>query len=63
MKYPKEPKQFIERGLAKHLILKGLTFNAENTNDPVVIRPIKIDELVDAVVEYIEGRTLPKRFM
>jgi len=51
----------IDKGLAKHLILKGLTFNAENPADPVVLRPVKVDELIDAVVEYIERGDLPSR--
>jgi hypothetical protein len=58
MKHEKEP---MTRGLAKHLILKGLTFNAENPADPVVLRPVKVDELIDAVVEYIERGDLPSR--
>lgn len=53
----------MDKGLAKHLILKGLTFNAENPDDPVVLRPVKINELVSAVVEYIEKGELPSRLV
>lgn len=51
----------ITRGLTKHLILKGLTFNAENPQDPVVLRPVKVDELVATIIEYIEAGELPAR--
>ena len=61
MKQPKEPKKAIKYGLTRHLIVKGLTFNAENPEDPVVLRPIKVDELVSAIVEYIEEGELPLR--
>jgi hypothetical protein len=42
-------------GLTRHLIVSGLTFNAENKQDPIVIRPMKVDVLVATVLEYLIG--------
>lgn len=42
-------------GVTKHLILSGLTFNAEDKNDPIVIRPMKVEMLVATVLEYLVG--------
>lgn len=61
MKQIKEPKRTVTNGLARHLILKGLTFNAENPQDPVVLRPVKVDELVATIIEYIEAGELPQK--
>lgn len=42
-------------GLKKHLILSGLTFNAELPTDPIVIRPMRVDVLVASVMEYLNA--------
>ena len=42
-------------GVTRHLIVSGLTFNAENAIDPVVIRPMKVEVLVATVLEYLIG--------
>jgi hypothetical protein len=47
-------KELLE-GVTKHLILSGLTFNAENPADPIVIRPMKVEILVATVMEYLTG--------
>ena len=47
-------KELLE-GVTKHLIMSGLTFNAENPADPVVIRPMKVEILVATVMEYLLG--------
>lgn len=43
------------QGVTKHLIVSGLTFNAENSADPIVIRPMKVEILVATVMEYLLG--------
>lgn len=43
------------QGITKHLIASGLTFNAENPADPVIIRPMKVEILVATVMEYLLG--------
>jgi hypothetical protein len=47
-------KEMLE-GLTRHLIVSGLTFNAENPNNPVITRPVKVDVLVATVMEYLLG--------
>ena len=42
-------------GLQKHLILSGLTFNAELPTDPVVTRPVRVDVLVASIMEYLNA--------
>ena len=42
-------------GLTRHLVVSGLTFNAENKQDPIVIRPVKVDVLIATVLEYLIG--------
>jgi hypothetical protein len=42
-------------GLKKHLILSGLTFNAEIATDPIVTRPVRVEVLVATVMEYLNG--------
>ena len=42
-------------GLQKHLILSGLTFNAELPTDPIVIRPMRVDVLVASIMEYLNA--------
>ena len=42
-------------GLQKHLILSGLTFNAESPTDPIVIRPMRVDVLVASIMEYLNA--------
>ena len=42
-------------GVTKHLIVSGLTFNAESKSDPVVVRPMKVEILVATVLEYLIG--------
>ena len=40
-------------GLRKHLITSGLTFNAEIPTEPVITRPVRVEILVAAVMEYL----------
>lgn len=42
-------------GVTRHLIVSGLTFNAENASDPIITRPMKVDVLVATVLEYLIG--------
>lgn len=42
-------------GIERHLILSGLTFNAELPTDPVVIRPVRVDVLVASVMEFLNA--------
>jgi hypothetical protein len=55
----KEPKNPMRLDLKRHLIKKGLTFNAEV--EPVYMRAGLLDDVVDAVLEYIEAGKLPKK--
>jgi hypothetical protein len=59
MKELKEPKNPMRLGLKRHLILSGLTFNAEV--EPVYMRAVPLDDLLNAVLEYVEEGKLPKR--
>ena len=47
--------QELLQGLQKHLILSGLTFNAEIPTDPVITRPVRVDILVASVMEYLNA--------
>jgi hypothetical protein len=47
--------QEILEGLSKHLILSGLTFNAEIPTDPIITRPVRVEILVATVMEYLNG--------
>jgi hypothetical protein len=47
--------QELLEGLKKHLILSGLTFNAEIATDPIVTRPVRVEVLVATVMEYLNG--------
>ena len=51
----------MEQGLIRHLILKGMTFNAESKQDPIIIRPVEAEKLVSAVIDYIERGQLPSK--
>lgn len=42
-------------GIERHLVLSGLTFNAELPTDPVVIRPVRVDVLVASVMEFLNA--------
>lgn len=42
-------------GIERHLVLSGLTFNAELPTDPVVIRPVRVDVLVATVMEFLNA--------
>lgn len=42
-------------GLRKHLIISGLTFNAEIPTDPVITRPVRVELLVASVMEYLNA--------
>jgi len=42
-------------GLQKHLILSGLTFNAEIPTDPIITRPVRVEVLVATVMEYLNA--------
>ena len=55
----KEPKSPIRMEMKRHLIKKGLTFNAEV--EPVYMRAGLLDDVVSAVIEYLEAGELPKR--
>lgn len=59
MKELKEPKNPMRLGLKRHLILSGLTFNAEV--EPVYMRAVLLDDVVNAVLEYVEKGELPKK--
>jgi hypothetical protein len=41
--------------LKQHLVDQGLTFNAEDALDPVVIRPMKADLLLTNLLDYMIG--------
>lgn len=47
--------QEVIKGLENHLILSGLTFNAEHPSDPVVLRPMKVEILLSTVMEFLRG--------
>jgi hypothetical protein len=47
--------QEVIKGLENHLILSGLTFNAEHPSDPVVLRPMKVEILLSTVLEFLRG--------
>jgi hypothetical protein len=47
--------QELLQGLQKHLILSGLTFNAEIATDPIITRPVRVDILVASVMEYLNA--------
>ena len=49
-----EYKELIE-GLRKHLILSGLTYNAEVPTEPVITRPVRVEVLVASVMEYLNA--------
>jgi hypothetical protein len=59
MKELKEPKNPMRLGLKRHLILSGLTFNAEM--EPVYTRAVPLDALLDSILEYVEKGELPKK--
>lgn len=42
-------------GLMNHLIMSGATLNAENPDDPVVLRPMKADVLLPLILDYLIG--------
>lgn len=42
-------------GLKKHLVLSGLTYNAEVPTQPIIIRPVRVEMLVATVMEYLNG--------
>lgn len=42
-------------GLQKHLIISGLTFNAEIPTDPIITRPVRVEVLVATVMEYLNA--------
>lgn len=45
--------------MKRHLILSGLTFNAEM--EPVYTRAVPLDALLDSILEYVEKGELPKK--
>jgi len=47
--------QELLQGLQKHLILSGLTFNAEIATEPIITRPVRVDILVASVMEYLNA--------
>ena len=47
--------QELLKGLEKHLILSGLTFNAEIPTDPIITRPVRVEILVASVMEYLNA--------
>ncbi len=47
--------QELIKGLRKHLILSGLTFNAEVPTEPVITRPVRVEILVASVMEYLNA--------
>ena len=47
--------QELIKGLRKHLILSGLTFNAEVPTEPVITRPVRVEVLVATVMEYLNA--------
>jgi hypothetical protein len=42
-------------GLRNHLIISGLTFNAEIPTDPIITRPVRVEMLVASVMEYLNA--------
>lgn len=44
--------------LAIHLIKAGMTFNAEDPNDPVITRPVRLEELVSVIEKYLAEKEL-----
>ena len=42
-------------GLRKHLILSGLTYNAEVPTEPVITKPVSVEILVASVMEYLNA--------
>lgn len=49
-----EYQELIE-GLRNHLILSGLTYNAEVPTKPVIIRPVRVEMLAATVMEYLNA--------
>lgn len=47
--------QELTQGLRKHLILSGLTYNAEVPTEPVITRPVRVEILVASVMEYLNA--------
>jgi hypothetical protein len=44
----------LKQEITSHLIDSGFTFSTEN-GDPVVIRPIKVDVLLNTLLDYMIG--------
>lgn len=57
------PEESIRISIRRHLINKGLTFNAEVKGVPVITRSVDLDVLTDAIIEYIEKGDLPTSLM
>lgn len=49
---------FNHEELAVHLIKNGMTFNAENNSDPVITRPVRLEELVKTISDFFEKERL-----
>jgi hypothetical protein len=45
--------------LKRHLIQRGLTFNAEDNQVPVFTRSVDLNVLTDTILEYIKEGDLP----
>ncbi len=42
-------------GLTKHLVMSGLTFNAEIPTDPIITRPVRVEIMVASIMEYLNA--------
>ena len=45
----------IEQELSNYLVSIGATFNAENPDEPIVLRPARLNVIVTSVVDYLIG--------
>lgn len=43
----------MKQELMNHLVKDGFTFNAENSQDPIVTRPVKLESLVDSILGFM----------
>jgi len=45
----------IEKELSDYLVSIGATFNAENPDEPIVLRPARLNVIVSSIVDYLIG--------
>lgn len=56
-----EKEKLIISRLSNHLIRSGMTFNAEVEGEPVITRPVRVEEMASAVLDFLANDRLPIR--